>query len=57
MISWQEVGWDSEKPGYDGLIEVASRLTMTGKTNSETIEASVFLFRDICVEIEHLILL
>ncbi|XP_008451473.1 beta-carotene isomerase D27, chloroplastic isoform X1 [Cucumis melo] len=37
----QEVGWDSEKPGYGGLIEVASRLTMTGRTNSETIEASV----------------
>ncbi|KAG7025594.1 Beta-carotene isomerase D27, chloroplastic, partial [Cucurbita argyrosperma subsp. argyrosperma] len=37
----QEVGWDSDKPGYDGLIEVANRLTMKGKSNSDTIEASV----------------
>ncbi|XP_048232482.1 beta-carotene isomerase D27, chloroplastic isoform X2 [Ricinus communis] len=25
-----EVGWDSEKAGYDGLIEVANRLMLTG---------------------------
>ncbi|XP_057966712.1 beta-carotene isomerase D27, chloroplastic isoform X2 [Malania oleifera] len=36
-----EVGWDSEKSGYDGLIEVATRLTMKGKTSSETVEAAV----------------
>ncbi|GMY17064.1 beta-carotene isomerase D27, chloroplastic [Fagus crenata] len=37
----QEVGWDSEKPGYDGLIEVANRLMMKGRTNSDTREATV----------------
>ncbi|XP_022155218.1 beta-carotene isomerase D27, chloroplastic [Momordica charantia] len=37
----QEVGWDSDKPGYGGLMEVANRLTMKGKTNSDTVEASV----------------
>ncbi|XP_078159247.1 beta-carotene isomerase D27 isoform X1 [Carex rostrata] len=31
----QEVGWDSEKAGYDGLIEVAHHL-MKGKSNQET---------------------
>ncbi|KAJ3691866.1 hypothetical protein LUZ61_021030 [Rhynchospora tenuis] len=31
----QEVGWDSERAGYDGLIEVANRL-MKGKSNQET---------------------
>lgn len=36
----QETGWDSGKPGYDGLIEVANRL-MIGRTNSEAKEASV----------------
>lgn len=39
----QEVGWDSEKPGYEGLIEVANRLMMRGMTNSDTREAAVFL--------------
>ncbi|KAK7840671.1 beta-carotene isomerase D27, chloroplastic [Quercus suber] len=37
----QEVGWDSEKPGYDGLIEVANQLMMKGRTNSDTREATV----------------
>ncbi|KAF5462406.1 hypothetical protein F2P56_018411 [Juglans regia] len=37
----QEVGWDSEKPGYEGLIEVANRLMMRGRTNSDTKEAAV----------------
>ncbi|CAH9112695.1 unnamed protein product [Cuscuta europaea] len=36
----RESGWDSEKPGYDGLIEVANRL-MIGRTNSETREIAV----------------
>ena len=39
----QEVGWDSEKPGFDGLIEVANRLMMKGRTNSDTREATVIL--------------
>lgn len=39
----QEAGWDSEKPGYDGLIEVANRLMMKGRTNSDTREAAVIL--------------
>ncbi|KAE9611863.1 hypothetical protein Lal_00049021 [Lupinus albus] len=37
----QELGWDSNKPGYDGLIELANRLMMKGTTNSDTIEAAV----------------
>ncbi|KAJ4727821.1 beta-carotene isomerase D27, chloroplastic [Melia azedarach] len=37
----QEVGLDSEKPGYDGLIELANRLMMKGKNNSDTSDASV----------------
>ena len=40
IIPRQETGWESEKPGYDGLIEVANHLTI-GRSNSETIQASV----------------
>ncbi|CAN4093233.1 unnamed protein product [Withania somnifera] len=36
----QETGWDSEKPGYDGLIDVAHRLTV-GQDNSQTRDAAV----------------
>ena len=39
-ITQQEVGWDSEKAGYDGLIDVANRL-MVARSNSETQEAAV----------------
>ena len=38
----QEVGWDSEKAGYDGLIEVANRLVLR-RTPSETTDAAVCL--------------
>ncbi|KAK9950533.1 hypothetical protein M0R45_006019 [Rubus argutus] len=37
----EEVGWDSDKPGYDGLIEVANRLMLKNPTNSDTKEAAV----------------
>lgn len=37
----EEVGWDSEKPGYDGLIDVANRLMLTSPTNSHAKEAAV----------------
>ncbi|XP_075483848.1 beta-carotene isomerase D27, chloroplastic isoform X3 [Primulina tabacum] len=36
----QEIGWDSEKPGYDGLIDVAHRI-MAGRSNNEATEAAV----------------
>ncbi|XP_073156561.1 beta-carotene isomerase D27, chloroplastic isoform X2 [Henckelia pumila] len=36
----QEIGWDSEKPGYDGLIDVAHRI-MAGRSNTEATEAAV----------------
>ncbi|KAG9154189.1 hypothetical protein Leryth_000655 [Lithospermum erythrorhizon] len=36
----QEIGWDSQKPGYDGLIEVANRLIL-GRTNSETKDSAL----------------
>ncbi|KAF0923109.1 hypothetical protein E2562_003332 [Oryza meyeriana var. granulata] len=37
----EEVGWDSEKPGYSGLIEVASRLMIKGKSALETEQSAV----------------
>ncbi|CAI0402822.1 unnamed protein product [Linum tenue] len=37
----KEVGWDSEKPGYEGLIEVANRLMLTGRRSSYTRDAAV----------------
>ncbi|KAJ4850341.1 hypothetical protein Tsubulata_037457 [Turnera subulata] len=43
----EEVGWDSEKPGYDGLIEVANRLMLTGRTNSDTKDAAVRILRSL----------
>ncbi|KAK1277961.1 hypothetical protein QJS04_geneDACA007057 [Acorus gramineus] len=43
----EEVGWDSEKPGYDGLIEVVNRLMMKGRTNLETEEAAVRVLRSL----------
>lgn len=39
---FQEVGWDSNEPGYDGLIEVVNRLLMKGRTRADTIEAAVY---------------
>lgn len=42
-VDWQEIGWDSEKPGYDGLIDVAHRI-MVGRSNSEATEAAVTPF-------------
>ncbi|KAI4349750.1 hypothetical protein L6164_010310 [Bauhinia variegata] len=43
----EEVGWDSEKHGYDGLIEVANRLMMKGRKNSDTVEAAVRILRSL----------
>lgn len=40
----EEVGWDSDKPGYDGLIEVANRLMLKNPTNSDTKEAAVHYY-------------
>lgn len=37
----QEVGWDSDTPGYDGLIEVANRLLIIYPTNQQTAQAAV----------------
>uniref|UniRef100_A0A452XVL6 Uncharacterized protein n=1 Tax=Aegilops tauschii subsp. strangulata TaxID=200361 RepID=A0A452XVL6_AEGTS len=37
----EEVGWDSQKPGYEGLIEVANRLMIKGKSASETEQSAV----------------
>ncbi|KAB5569528.1 hypothetical protein DKX38_003321 [Salix brachista] len=42
----KEVGWDSEKAGYDGLIEVANRL-MLRRTPSETTDAAVRILRSL----------
>ncbi|ONI14823.1 hypothetical protein PRUPE_3G010800 [Prunus persica] len=43
----EEVGWDSRKPGYDGLIEVANRLMLISPTNSHTKEAAVRILRSL----------
>ncbi|KAF2325067.1 hypothetical protein GH714_022566 [Hevea brasiliensis] len=43
----KEVGWDSEKRGYDGLIEVANRLMLTGRTNADTRDAAVRILRSL----------
>ncbi|KAF8387641.1 hypothetical protein HHK36_026294 [Tetracentron sinense] len=42
-----EVGWDSNKPGYDGLIEVATRLMMKNRNNSAAEEAAVRILRSL----------
>ncbi|KAH6813913.1 beta-carotene isomerase D27 [Perilla frutescens var. frutescens] len=42
----QDIGWDSEKPGYDGLIDVAHRI-MVGRSNSEATEAAVRILRSL----------
>ncbi|KAM2257052.1 hypothetical protein ACFXTI_047342 [Malus domestica] len=43
----EEVGWDSEKPGYDGLIDVANRLMLKSPTNSHAKEAAVRILRSL----------
>ncbi|GMN52289.1 hypothetical protein TIFTF001_021433 [Ficus carica] len=43
----QEVGFDSNKPGYDGLIEVANHMVMKNKSNSDTKEAAVRILRSL----------
>ncbi|KAJ9187884.1 hypothetical protein P3X46_003298 [Hevea brasiliensis] len=43
----KEVGWDSERRGYDGLIEVANRLMLTGRTNADTRDAAVRILRSL----------
>ncbi|CAA0824907.1 Unknown protein [Striga hermonthica] len=40
----QESGWDSEKPGYDGLIDMAHRL-MVGRSNSEATQVAIRILR------------
>ncbi|KAM3373631.1 beta-carotene isomerase D27, chloroplastic isoform X1 [Capsicum galapagoense] len=42
----QETGWDSQKPGYEGLIEVAHRLTLA-QDNSQTRDAAVRILRSL----------
>nr|CAD1833219.1 unnamed protein product [Ananas comosus var. bracteatus] len=42
----EEVGWDSEKPGYDGLIEVVNRM-MKGRSYGETEESAVRVIRSL----------
>ncbi|KAM0954497.1 putative beta-carotene isomerase [Dioscorea sansibarensis] len=37
----EEVGWDSEKPGYDGLMEVVNQLMMKGRSSSEIEQSAV----------------
>ncbi|XP_051141849.1 beta-carotene isomerase D27, chloroplastic isoform X2 [Andrographis paniculata] len=41
-----EIGWDSEKPGYDGLIDTAHRM-MAGRSNAEATNAAVRILRSL----------
>ncbi|XP_022757850.1 beta-carotene isomerase D27, chloroplastic isoform X2 [Durio zibethinus] len=43
----KEVGWDSEKPGYDGLIELARALLMNSRSNSHTKDAAVRILKSL----------
>ncbi|XP_039007481.1 beta-carotene isomerase D27, chloroplastic-like [Hibiscus syriacus] len=43
----KEVGWDSEKPGYDGLIELAEALMMNSRSNSDTKYAAVRILKSL----------
>ncbi|XP_021904459.1 beta-carotene isomerase D27, chloroplastic isoform X2 [Carica papaya] len=43
----QEVGWDSEKPGYDGLIELANRLLMKSRSNADAKDAAVRILKSL----------
>lgn len=42
----EEVGWDSEKADYDGLIELANGL-LVGRTNRQATEAAVRILRSL----------
>ncbi|TVU18045.1 hypothetical protein EJB05_34112, partial [Eragrostis curvula] len=43
----EEVGWDSEKPGYDGLMEVVKHLMVKGKSALETEQSAVRVLRSL----------
>jgi hypothetical protein len=43
----QEVGWDSSRPGYDGLIDVAKRLLLHYPSHQETEQATVRVLRSL----------
>ncbi|XP_007051131.2 PREDICTED: beta-carotene isomerase D27, chloroplastic isoform X1 [Theobroma cacao] len=43
----KEVGWDSAKPGYDGLIELAKALMMNSRSNSRTKDAAVRILKSL----------
>lgn len=43
----QEVGWDSPKPGYDGLIEISRRLLSKNKDRADTEAATVRILRSL----------
>ncbi|KAJ3676064.1 hypothetical protein LUZ60_003476 [Juncus effusus] len=45
----QEANWDSEKEGYDGLIEIANQL-MKGKTRHETEQSAVRVIKSLFPE-------
>ncbi|GJM94495.1 hypothetical protein PR202_ga11142 [Eleusine coracana subsp. coracana] len=43
----EEVGWDSQKPGYAGLMEIVNRLMIKGKSASEAEQSSVRVLRSL----------
>ncbi|KAH0461747.1 hypothetical protein IEQ34_009322 [Dendrobium chrysotoxum] len=43
----EEVGWDSEKLGYDGLIEIVNRLMLKGRSNLETEQSAVRILKSL----------
>ncbi|KAG0584654.1 hypothetical protein KC19_3G225700 [Ceratodon purpureus] len=43
----EEVGWDSSKPGYDGLVDIAKRLLLQYRSGEETERATVRVLRSL----------
>lgn len=43
----EEVGWDSSRPGYDGLIDVAKRLLLHYPSRQETEQATARVLRSL----------
>lgn len=43
----EEVGWDSPKPGYDGLVDIAKKLLLQYRSGEETERATVRVLRSL----------
>ncbi|MQL78558.1 hypothetical protein Taro_010983, partial [Colocasia esculenta] len=55
----EEVGWDSQKPGYDGLMEVVNHLMMKGsksETEKSAVRVLISLFPPFLLELYQLLI-